>query len=183
MGAGMFRIITTVGALLAVADMAQHGLAGGSGEGAVSRRDPVADRLPAGGIRGRRGTTFYVGWSRTVRSTAATCAPATARSWFRAAGRSAPASSSTASGSSSPVRRRAARTVYDARTGALLKTYQFATAPTFINDVVVTRDAAYFTDSSKPVLYQVPDRRRRHPRHRADDPLGGDYTQVAGSST
>jgi sugar lactone lactonase YvrE len=46
--------------------------------------------------------------------------------------------------------------VYDATTGALLRTYQLATAPTFINDVVVTRDAAYFTDSSKPVIYKVP---------------------------
>src|SRR5918996_1180257 len=28
--------------------------------------------------------------------------------------------------------------VYDARTGTLIRTYDFATAPTFINDVVVT---------------------------------------------
>jgi sugar lactone lactonase YvrE len=45
--------------------------------------------------------------------------------------------------------------VYDARTGAELAAYAFATAPTFINDVVVTRDAAWFTDSQKPVLYRV----------------------------
>jgi sugar lactone lactonase YvrE len=38
--------------------------------------------------------------------------------------------------------------VYDARSGALLKSYKLAEPNTaFINDVVVTRDAAYFTDS------------------------------------
>jgi sugar lactone lactonase YvrE len=46
--------------------------------------------------------------------------------------------------------------VYNARTGALLRTYDFASADTFINDVVVTRNAAYFTDSRKAVLYVVP---------------------------
>jgi sugar lactone lactonase YvrE len=46
--------------------------------------------------------------------------------------------------------------VYDAETGEELASYAFATAPTFINDVVVTRNAAWFTDSQKPVLYRVP---------------------------
>jgi sugar lactone lactonase YvrE len=46
--------------------------------------------------------------------------------------------------------------VYNARTGVLLRTYDFASADTFINDVVVTRNAAYFTDSRKAVLYVVP---------------------------
>lgn len=46
--------------------------------------------------------------------------------------------------------------VYDARTGALLATYQLADAGrTFLNDVVVTRDAAYFTDSVNRVLHVV----------------------------
>ena len=30
------------------------------------------------------------------------------------------------------------------------------TDPTFVNDVVVTRDAAYFTDSRRPALYRLP---------------------------
>ncbi len=49
-------------------------------------------------------------------------------------------------------------TVYDARTGALLGAYQFAPAGSgsFINDVVVTRDAAYFTDSNNARLFEVP---------------------------
>ena len=46
--------------------------------------------------------------------------------------------------------------VYDAATGEELASYQFTTDPTFVNDVVVTRDAAYFTDSVNPVLYVVP---------------------------
>lgn len=47
--------------------------------------------------------------------------------------------------------------VYDAWSGRELASYQF-TAPGsgFVNDVVVTRDAAYFTDSNNPVLYVVP---------------------------
>lgn len=47
--------------------------------------------------------------------------------------------------------------VYDARTGAPLASYQFAAPGTsFVNDVVVTRTAAYFTDSLNPVLYVLP---------------------------
>ncbi len=46
--------------------------------------------------------------------------------------------------------------VFDARTGQQLTTFAFASAPTFINDVVVTRKAAYFTDSMRPALYRVP---------------------------
>ena len=46
--------------------------------------------------------------------------------------------------------------VLDARTGALLASYTFTTAPSFVNDVVVTRDAAWFTDSTNPVLYKLP---------------------------
>lgn len=46
--------------------------------------------------------------------------------------------------------------VIDARTGAVLQSYTFTTeAPTFVNDVVLTPDAAYFTDSRKAVLYKV----------------------------
>jgi sugar lactone lactonase YvrE len=47
--------------------------------------------------------------------------------------------------------------VYDARTGAELASYQFvASGAGFINDVVVTSTAAYFTDSLNPVLYVLP---------------------------
>jgi sugar lactone lactonase YvrE len=46
--------------------------------------------------------------------------------------------------------------VVNAFTGAVLASYPFATAPTFVNDVVLTGDAAWFTDSQRPVLYKVP---------------------------
>jgi len=49
--------------------------------------------------------------------------------------------------------------VYSARTGELLATHTFftPTAPgqTFVNDVVVARGGAYFTDSVRPFLYRV----------------------------
>ena len=43
--------------------------------------------------------------------------------------------------------------VYDLTTGADVAVYQFAG---FINDVVVTKDAAWFTNSNSAVLYRVP---------------------------
>ncbi|GAB2675245.1 SMP-30/gluconolactonase/LRE family protein [Kribbella swartbergensis] len=46
--------------------------------------------------------------------------------------------------------------VIDTRTHELLASYTFATAPTFVNDVIVSKDAAWFTDSRKPVFYKVP---------------------------
>ena len=46
--------------------------------------------------------------------------------------------------------------VVNAVTGEVLASYTFATAPTFVNDVILTPDAAWFTDSQKPVLYKVP---------------------------
>jgi sugar lactone lactonase YvrE len=48
--------------------------------------------------------------------------------------------------------------VVSAATGEVLATYQFASGTTFINDVVLTPRAAWFTDSANPVpaLYRVP---------------------------
>jgi sugar lactone lactonase YvrE len=46
--------------------------------------------------------------------------------------------------------------VYDARTGRELARYVLTTGATFVNDVVVTRTAAWFTDSVNQVLYRVP---------------------------
>ncbi|SER92594.1 Streptogramin lyase [Lentzea xinjiangensis] len=52
--------------------------------------------------------------------------------------------------------------VYDTRSGALLARFQFATADTFVNDVVLTARSAWFTDSRKAVLYEVPLSLRPH---------------------
>jgi outer membrane protein assembly factor BamB len=72
--------------------------------------------------------------------------------------------------------------VYDAESGASLAEYQLATVtPSFINDVIVTRQAAYFTNSFQAEFYQVP----LGPGGRLPDtadietiPLSGDFTQV-----
>jgi sugar lactone lactonase YvrE len=46
--------------------------------------------------------------------------------------------------------------VYDADDGSLIKEYQLTTAsPRFINDVVVTRRGAFFTDSNNQQLYKI----------------------------
>lgn len=46
--------------------------------------------------------------------------------------------------------------VYDLDSGDGIVALTLATSPSFINDVVVTRDAAYFTNSLSPVIYRVP---------------------------
>ena len=47
--------------------------------------------------------------------------------------------------------------VYDAITGATVATYHLGTPGTsIINDVVITQDGAWFTDSVQPLLYFVP---------------------------
>jgi len=47
--------------------------------------------------------------------------------------------------------------VYDTLTGATVATYQFGAANTsLINDVALTKDGAWFTDSFQPRLYFVP---------------------------
>jgi sugar lactone lactonase YvrE len=71
--------------------------------------------------------------------------------------------------------------VYSARTGSLLREYPFATAPTFINDVVVTQKGAYFTDSQKPVLYRVAVSANGRPGAASTINLSGDYSHVAGA--
>ena len=68
--------------------------------------------------------------------------------------------------------------VYNARTGAFITSYAFSGG--FVNDVVVTKRAAWFTDSFKPLLYRVP----LGPNGRPGGPttftavdLTGDYSQ------
>jgi hypothetical protein len=74
--------------------------------------------------------------------------------------------------------------VVDSRSGDVLAEYQFATPPaTFINDVVLTRHAAYFTDSAQAQLYVVPLGRHGQLPPESDFrtlPLTGDWEQLAG---
>jgi sugar lactone lactonase YvrE len=73
--------------------------------------------------------------------------------------------------------------VVDTRSGEVLASYTFATsAPTFVNDVIVSEDAAYFTDSRKPVFYKVPlGRDGQLPAQSAVQTIAysGDYQHVA----
>ena len=72
--------------------------------------------------------------------------------------------------------------VYDARTGIPVVTCAVGTpGATFVNDVTVTRDAAWFTDSAKAVLYRLPINHGR-PSCPTAPPLalGGDWQQVTG---
>ncbi len=76
-------------------------------------------------------------------------------------------------------------TVYDADSGKQLADYQFVkdtvATPTFINDVVVTKDAAYFTDSFIQKLYVVPiGKGGRLGDTFKELPLTGDIAFVAG---
>jgi sugar lactone lactonase YvrE len=67
--------------------------------------------------------------------------------------------------------------VVDTRTGAVLARWRFSTAPTFVNDVVLSRGFAWFTDSQRGVLYRVAAGRRLPPGFGVL-PLGGDWAQV-----
>jgi sugar lactone lactonase YvrE len=72
--------------------------------------------------------------------------------------------------------------IFDAKTGAQVREYQLAAPGTsFINDVVVTRDAAWFTDSRDDVLYKVPLGNGHEPAAAATPvQLSGDFQLVAG---
>jgi sugar lactone lactonase YvrE len=67
--------------------------------------------------------------------------------------------------------------VYDADTGETVAVLELTTQqPTLVNDVVVTRTAAYFTDSFQPVLYKVALNSRGMPAGPAVTlPLTGDF--------
>ncbi|MFD1146917.1 SMP-30/gluconolactonase/LRE family protein [Saccharothrix hoggarensis] len=71
--------------------------------------------------------------------------------------------------------------VVDAETGEVLKSYRFATSDTFVNDVVITDHAAYFTDSRKAALYRVGfGRHGGLPESHSVIPLTGDLVLTPG---
>jgi sugar lactone lactonase YvrE len=73
--------------------------------------------------------------------------------------------------------------VYDARTGALVRELQLATGggATFVNDVVVTKRAAWFTDSNRAVLYRLPLEKNGRPAATAQAvQLTGDFQLASG---
>jgi hypothetical protein len=74
--------------------------------------------------------------------------------------------------------------VYDTRDGSLKATYSLSIAGSnFINDVIVTREAAYFTNSFQPEFYRIPLGARGSLPDDADVEtvsLTGDFVQVMG---
>jgi sugar lactone lactonase YvrE len=73
--------------------------------------------------------------------------------------------------------------VYDARTGALVRELRLASGggATFVNDVIVTKRAAWFTDSNRAVLYRLPLAKNGRPATAARAvPLTGDFRLVSG---
>ena len=71
--------------------------------------------------------------------------------------------------------------IYDASTGETLRVYQFSTDPSFINDVTLTHNAAYFTNSSQAELYRVDlSNCASLPTTFDTIPLTGDWQQVSG---
>jgi sugar lactone lactonase YvrE len=73
--------------------------------------------------------------------------------------------------------------VIDVRTGDIIQTYQFTADPSFINDVVLTRTVAWFTDSQQAQLYGVPHGPGGTPGDPTDFitlPLTGDWVQQPG---
>ena len=176
----MLRLLSVIATLAAVASVVP----------AASRAEraafPEVIQLPRGfqpeGIEVGKGTTFYVG---SVANGAI----------FRGNLRTgtgailvAGASGKSATGIELDNRNRlfvagaatGTASIYDARTGALLRTYTLASAPTFINDVVVTRTAAFFTDSRKAVLYGIPIGRRGTLGDATTIQLSGDFSLQSG---
>ncbi|WP_249997594.1 superoxide dismutase [Actinoplanes sp. M2I2] len=76
--------------------------------------------------------------------------------------------------------------VVDLRSGKVLKSYSLkapGTSTWFINDVVLTRDAAWFTDSANPVLWKLPlGKKGSLPAEAVAVPLSGDIEYAAGNN-
>ena len=74
--------------------------------------------------------------------------------------------------------------VYDTRSGATVASYTFGDpASSFINDVTVTAEGAWFTDSLQPKLYFVPIDKRGTPGDSRPCSSAGRLPTPAGIST
>ncbi|MDR7254057.1 hypothetical protein J2X46_003047 [Nocardioides sp. BE266] len=71
--------------------------------------------------------------------------------------------------------------VVDTHSGRVLADVPLTTSTSFVNDVVLTRRAAWFTDSSQPQLYRLTTLRRGAPAPSATTvPLSGEWVQGTG---
>ena len=73
--------------------------------------------------------------------------------------------------------------VIDTRTGTVLKSYPLQTVPSFINDVTLAGGAAWYTDSTNPVLFKVPlGRHGKLPAAAVRVPLTGAIAYTTGNN-
>jgi len=74
-------------------------------------------------------------------------------------------------------------TVYDAKHGDKLAIHHVSPPGGLVNDGIVTKDAAYFTDSLIPQIYRIPLKSKKHDEHHnstAVIPLTGDFEFIQG---
>ncbi|HEV8568975.1 MAG TPA: superoxide dismutase [Actinoplanes sp.] len=73
--------------------------------------------------------------------------------------------------------------VLNVASGRVLKSYRLQTVPSFINDVVLTGGAAWYTDSTNPVLFKLPlGRHGSLPAQATRVPLTGDIVYTTGNN-
>jgi sugar lactone lactonase YvrE len=70
--------------------------------------------------------------------------------------------------------------VLDVHTGRTLASYRLTTGPAFVNDIALSRGAAWITDSTNPVLYKLPLKGGRLPGSAVRIPLTGDLVYKDG---
>jgi hypothetical protein len=168
-------VLAAIAALTAPAALAQ---------GTFPEKIALPDAFAPEGIEIAHGTTFYVGSTQTgaiyagsLRTGAGQVViPGAAAGTRGATGIEYDRGKLWVAGAAGGTAR-----VYHARTGALIREYQLTPTPTtFINDVVVTKKAAYFTDSQQPSITRIAIGRNGAPGALTTIPLTGDYQQVAG---
>jgi hypothetical protein len=73
--------------------------------------------------------------------------------------------------------------VIDTHNGKTLRSYALQTVPSFINDVILTDDAAFYTDSTNPVLFKLAlGKHGKLPATATRVPLTGDIAYATGNN-
>jgi streptogramin lyase len=152
----MKRLLIVVGALLVAASVITAVAVAGKGP----ERIALPDGYRPEGIAAGKGSSIYVGSIPTGQvleidtRTGASSESVPARDEHAAIGLKYDKGADRLFVSGGPTGK---AFVYDASSGAEVAAFQLTPAeqPTFINDVVLTSDTAYFTDSRQPVIYAV----------------------------
>jgi len=171
-------VVATVAAALLAAAIVAPALAAPPGPSSIALPNGWAPE----GITAGPGTTVFVGsltaggiWRGDVRTGQGAVIPGTE-------GTLGVGTEYEAAGDPQPVRGSGQVHVFDARSGELLQTYTFSPAG-FLNDLVVTDDAVYVTDSSFAWLDVIPinaDGSLSDPADAFMLPVGGDFTLLPG---